>query len=208
VSDERGRPSAGGYMARDPHWITRGNVWRSVTSCGLFVRRAAHERIGGFDEQLGLGAGTPWGSGEETDYVLQALRERLLIFYEPSLRVFHPRKAAPLCRATLTRSWLYGKGAGYVLRKHGYGTASALYFGALPVASAAKAVLQAEPGRAIDRLVTSTARLIGWSTAASWRKAHATRSHEQARVRSMNVEPKTSATTAREPVAAPIDASA
>ena len=28
VSDERGRPSAGGYMARDPHWITRGNVWR------------------------------------------------------------------------------------------------------------------------------------------------------------------------------------
>ena len=44
-------------------------------------------RVGGFDEELGLGSGTPWHSGEEIDYLVRALATGAHLEYDPSLVV-------------------------------------------------------------------------------------------------------------------------
>lgn len=160
VCDERGRGSAGGFMSRRAQWITRSNVWRTATTPGLFVRRIVHETVGGFDEQLGVGA--KWGSGEETDYVLRAVERGFHLYYDPSFRVLHPRRVMPPRKGAAERGWGYGRGAGYVLAKNNYGPLATLYYAAIPLLAAPLALLRAEPGKAIERLWASAGRLSGW----------------------------------------------
>jgi glycosyltransferase involved in cell wall biosynthesis len=162
VTDERGRHSAGGFMSAGSHWITRSNVWRSAVSPGLFVRRAVHEAVGGFDERLGTGAGTPWGSGEETDYLLRAIRAGRRVWYDGDLVVHHPRPAEHAGRPGLGRSWAYGRGMGRVLRRHRYGLGSALYYASLSWGSAGVSCVRLAPGRALERAVMGMGRLAGW----------------------------------------------
>ncbi len=49
------------------------NVWQVILP-GMLMRREVFEDLGGFDEELGTGATTPWQSGEETDILLRCLR--------------------------------------------------------------------------------------------------------------------------------------
>jgi len=157
VTDERGRRSAGGYMAGRAQWITKRTVWRSVVSPGLFLRRRLVEAVGGFDEKLGVGAGTPWGSGEETEIVLRGLQRGWQVFYEPALVVHHPRRLL-----TFSRAWGYGRGMGFVLRRHRYPARSALYFGGLMWLSAINSLLHLHPGDALGRVVMGLGRWSGW----------------------------------------------
>jgi GT2 family glycosyltransferase len=58
-----------------------------VSSITLFCRRELFRKIGGFDSRLGVGQ---WfGAGEETDFVLRALRSGALFTYEPAAEVHH-----------------------------------------------------------------------------------------------------------------------
>ena len=85
--------------ATDPSWeqnaavLEPNNLWNRVISFTIFLRRALVERVGTFDERLGLGSGTLWSSGEEIEYVLRALRSGARVEYDPGLTVTHPRKA-------------------------------------------------------------------------------------------------------------------
>ncbi|MGI5864876.1 MAG: glycosyltransferase family 2 protein, partial [Myxococcales bacterium] len=81
--DEQGRPSAARWDDR-PGRIDRWNVWRRAISFSVFLRAKVARTIGGFDETLGVGAGTPWGSGEETDYLLRALEAGFDLRFDPS----------------------------------------------------------------------------------------------------------------------------
>ncbi len=72
--------------------ITPDTVWHTANSHTMFLRRELVERVGAFDEALGLGARTPWSSGEETDYLVRALRLGARIEYDPSLVITHPVK--------------------------------------------------------------------------------------------------------------------
>ena len=58
----------------------------------MFLRRELVERVGAFDEALGLGSGTRFASGEETDYLVRALRSGARLAYEPSLVITHPAR--------------------------------------------------------------------------------------------------------------------
>src|SRR6188472_2790644 len=73
TEDADGRRDAG--WGSEPAALTTRNVWNLVASAGLFLRRPLLERVGAFDEQLGIGGPGPWRSSEETDYVIRALRE-------------------------------------------------------------------------------------------------------------------------------------
>lgn len=100
--------------------IDRYNVWRRAISFSFFIRRSVVAEVGDFAEDLGLGAGTRWGSGEESDYLLRALAADFALHYEPSLFVFHesPRLAG---NADERRdAYLRGLGHGEVLRRHGF----------------------------------------------------------------------------------------
>jgi hypothetical protein len=76
-------------------------------------------RIGGFDVALGLGSGTRTAAGEETDYLVRALKAGAAIEYDPSLAVEH--ELYELDDASLSARGLRdGASLGYILRKHGF----------------------------------------------------------------------------------------
>ena len=103
----------------DPAVLTATNLWNRAISYTIFLRRAVTERVGRFDDALGLGSGTPWSSGEEIDYLVRALHAAANISYEPSLTVTH--EDHPLSTEELqARGYRDGASLGYILRKHGY----------------------------------------------------------------------------------------
>jgi len=105
---------------KQPGLITRENVWRTAITVTIFLRQALVERVGFFDETLSLGSGTPWGSGDETDYVLRALASGFTLGYDPSIVVYHEAPNPPFSRAAAERAYGYGMGNSRVLRMHGY----------------------------------------------------------------------------------------
>ncbi len=72
--------------------IRLDSIFHTAISYTIFLRRSVVDRVGGFDEQLGLGSGTAWSSGEEIDYLVRALRAGARVEYDPSLVVTHPVK--------------------------------------------------------------------------------------------------------------------
>lgn len=100
----------------EPAQLRRNDFWNRAISFTIFLRRSVVESVGAFDEQLGLGSGTPWHSGEEIDYLVRAIDSGARIDYDPELVVRHDiRENTP---AIGLRD---GASVGYVLRKHGYG---------------------------------------------------------------------------------------
>lgn len=94
------------------------NVWGRVASYTLFARREVYDAIGGFDESLGVGAGTPWGAGEDTDWVLRSLARGMKWMHDPALAVFHPPHHRGTGPADIVRARSYARGLGRVLRKN------------------------------------------------------------------------------------------
>ena len=99
----------------DPASLTDDNLWNRAISFSIFLRRRLVERVGPFDERLGLGSQEPWGSGEETDYLIRALRTGARIEYDPALVIHHD------VRPDDGRiGYRDGASMGFLLRKHGY----------------------------------------------------------------------------------------
>src|SRR5579871_590427 len=63
-----GRPR--GRWARRPALIGKYNIFGRCISFAIFLKRRLAERVGPFDETLGLGASTPWLGAEDYDYLL------------------------------------------------------------------------------------------------------------------------------------------
>ena len=117
TADDAGRSDKG--WGEGVTILRKGNVWNLVASAGLFLRRGVVERVGRFDERLGLGAAPPYTCSEETDYVIRALAAGARIEYDPSLVVEHELAAHD--RAGLrARGRREGASVGYLLRKHDY----------------------------------------------------------------------------------------
>ena len=77
------------------------------------------KRMGGFDENLGLGG--VWGSGEETDFAIRFLKSGHPICFRPEILVYH-RKINPLKGSmSLEKVRGYSLGFGALCKKHGLG---------------------------------------------------------------------------------------
>jgi glycosyltransferase involved in cell wall biosynthesis len=105
---------------------TRSNVWRSGNSNTLFARSETARQLG-FDEALGVGAATPFKSGEESDFLLRALAAGKRIYFDHDLLIHHAAVHAESEAAHLERARSYSTGFGYVLRKHDYGAGYLFY---------------------------------------------------------------------------------
>ncbi len=103
----------------DPHAgaLTRANIFRRAITFSMFLRRNVAQQFK-FDETLGVGAGTPWGAGEETDYLLRVIADGHVIFYDPSIAIWHMGRNGPYSAETYEKARRYGMGMGRVLRKH------------------------------------------------------------------------------------------
>jgi glycosyltransferase involved in cell wall biosynthesis len=132
--DAKGRNSVSRHLATSQQ-VSRATVFLAGNSNTIFVRGDSLAKVGGFDETLGAGAGTPYGSGEETDFLLRCLDEGLVVRFDHDLVVRHDqvREAADHGRVRT-----YSAGYGRVVRVHGLGLLSV----AKPVARASARALQ------------------------------------------------------------------
>jgi GT2 family glycosyltransferase len=157
--DETGHSSSS--WARDPALLTRENLWNRAISFTIFLRAPLVARVGRFDEQLGLGARSPWGSGEEIDYLVRALDAGARIEYDPGVVVTHPdKRVSPSARRSLgSRD---GASVGYILRKHAYSKRMVGRMFVRPLGGALVALAQRDRGQAAFHLSTLRGRLLGY----------------------------------------------
>lgn len=149
-----GGPSIGRFDRRGG-FLNRANVWIRGISFTIFLRSEVVREVGPFDESLG--AGTPWGSGEETDYLIRALRKGYRIRYCPEVTVLHPDKCLDPERARR-----YGRGMGRVLRKHGYPLWAVSYHLARALGGAVLYAATGNPRRSRSHLEVFRGRWEGW----------------------------------------------
>jgi glycosyltransferase involved in cell wall biosynthesis len=163
-TDRDGNVSAGG-IRRQAGPITRENVWHSGVSTSMFLRRDVFERVGGFDEELGLGCGGPFQSGEETDLLLRAVNHGYKLVFAPEVRVFHPLPPTAAVKGVIERNWSYALGMGRVLRKHDERAVSVAGWIGRAATGAMVAALQRNPAQARLRLGRALGLYAGWRCA-------------------------------------------
>jgi hypothetical protein len=154
--DAGGRSSPS--WAPDAARLDRDNLWNRAISFTIFLRASLVARVGSFDEQLGLGAGTPWSSGEEIDYLVRAVDAGARIEYDPTLVIRHEAKQQDL-QAVGARD---GASVGYILRKHHYPRTSVARKLVRPVGGVVLALVRGDPDRARFHLATFRGRLRGY----------------------------------------------
>jgi glycosyltransferase involved in cell wall biosynthesis len=155
-ADGRSSPS----WKRDAAALTDENLWNRAISSTIFLRRELVAAVGSFDEELGLGSGRPWSSGEEIDYLVRALRSGARIEYDPALTVTHD--ARPLDPPEL-RALRYRDGAsvGYILRKHRYSVHTQARMLLRPLGGALVSLLRLNTAQAQVHAATLRGRLAG-----------------------------------------------
>jgi ADP-heptose:LPS heptosyltransferase/glycosyltransferase involved in cell wall biosynthesis len=161
--DETGR-SINGRFASRAQFISRRSVWTTQAEWVTFYRRELLERLGGFDEELGLGSPSPWQAAEGPDLILKALQRRCVCYYDPSLYGRHREYDLddPASGMT-TKGLMYGRGMGYVLRRHHFGALSLLHWASRPLFTAIVSAASGKFHRAVYSLSVSLGRLEGWT---------------------------------------------
>ncbi|MDX1948202.1 MAG: glycosyltransferase family 2 protein, partial [Pirellulaceae bacterium] len=99
--------------------VNRRNLFGRAVEFTMFLRRDVVGDLR-YDEQMGVGAGTPWGADEGPDLMLRMLARGLTIEYFPDICIYHPDPALQPAERLLSRTMSYSRGRGYLYRKHGY----------------------------------------------------------------------------------------
>jgi GT2 family glycosyltransferase len=154
AQDAVGRSSAS--WRDDAAELTDHNLWNRAISFTIFLRREVVERVGSFDERLGLGSGEQWCSGEETDYLIRAVRSGARIAYDPSLVVLHDVRADDA-----RTGYRDGASVGYLLRKHHYPVRTVARMLVRPLGGAVLSLLRLDTARARFYLAAFRGRVHG-----------------------------------------------
>jgi glycosyltransferase involved in cell wall biosynthesis len=165
--DQQGTDSSGRWDD-EAGQITPINVWRRGTSFTIFLRQSTVAVLGPFDENLGVGANTPWGSGEDIDYLLRAINAGL--YYDPAITVVHPIQVAqpqvvqPQINEdkSFFKTYAYAMGRGRVLRKHNAPLWFVIYNWGRPLLGVTLSLLQGRLDRVRSYWATFQGRLQGW----------------------------------------------
>ena len=159
--NQDGWPSLGRWD-KDAGLVDRQNAWRRAISYTMFLRRGVIP-IQGFDETLGVGSGTLWGAGEETEILLRILQAGTNVWYDPTLTVRHPQSGKMLYDKTARRkAHSYGRGMGRVLRLHGYALPAVGYHLARPLIGTVVSLLTGRGRKASYHWAIFDGRLRGW----------------------------------------------
>jgi glycosyltransferase involved in cell wall biosynthesis len=132
AADEAGRDINGRY-SRTPHRIDHANVWISGIEWVMLFKKSALQAVEGFDEEIGVGASTPWQACEGQDILLRMLDKGLIGQFEPSFFGHHMEFGQLAPKAMQAKGREYGRGLGYVLRVHHYGWLSAAWWVGRPL---------------------------------------------------------------------------
>lgn len=120
AADETGR-SINGRFEPVAQRINPANVWTTGIEWMVFYRRTVLNAVNGFDDDIGIGAATPWQSSEHQDILIRAMAAGFTCWYDPAIAGHHEEivLGRPDAR-TLRKARGYARGMGFVLRLHGY----------------------------------------------------------------------------------------
>ncbi|MFT4800767.1 MAG: glycosyltransferase involved in cell wall biosynthesis [Flavobacteriaceae bacterium] len=108
--------------------ITKGNLLKTVIEAGIIVKSSKLNTVL-FDPNMGVGSPkTPYWSDEGPDFILRLLEKGLKFNYCPQFYMYHPNPVKTYNKKTALRSYKYGKGRGYFLKKHKYGFSHILFY--------------------------------------------------------------------------------
>ena len=162
-ADENGR-SINGRFASRARFIDRRSVWIAQSESATFYRRELLEYLGGFDEELGIGSASPWQAAEGPDLILNALKRGYACYYDPALYGFHREYNVDDPTEGMTRRGrMYGRGMGYVLRRHRYGFLALLNWVLRPLVTAFISAICGRIHRVAYSLSVSVGRAEGWA---------------------------------------------
>jgi glycosyltransferase involved in cell wall biosynthesis len=94
------------------------NIFRTSQSYTYFVKRTWQSQSLAFDEGLGIGSKTSFGSGEDTDFLLTAMHRGMKGRFLGRWHIVHPCKDVRHGGITEERFYSYGLGMGRVQGKH------------------------------------------------------------------------------------------
>ncbi len=114
IVNEMNAVSGNARFDATPGYVTLSNLWRRTCAATIFFTKETIKAIGNFDEELGPGAGTPWGGAEDIDYPARAIKAGCQIFYDPQICVFHPDLSIAAQTDERRRAYVYGAGIGRV----------------------------------------------------------------------------------------------
>jgi len=160
-TSEDGQPILGRFE-RAAQWICRSNVWTTQIEWIAFWRRDLLERLAGYDEMIGIGASSPWQSAEGQDLMLRALAAGARCWYDPELNahdqsIDRRNPDSPF----IVKARAYGRGMGYVMRKHRVGYRTSLYYLSRAVGGSLLAAVSRELPLARYHAATALGRLEG-----------------------------------------------
>lgn len=159
--DASGALSNGRFL-KETTLVDRYNIWVAGNSNGVFVCRDWAVQVGGFDETLGVGSGTRFGAGEETDFLLHILAGGGWIVFRHDIFVHHDQVNQTFDVPSLDRARLYAQGFGRVLRLHDYALSYALFRSARSFCAALLGLLGGRLGYCHFKLIWAVGTLAGY----------------------------------------------
>ena len=93
-------------------------VFRTSVGYAYFIRSQGVARAVRYDEGIGPGANTPYLASEDSDFILAAIKAGARGRFEAKWHIGHPVKDIRNASVQKDRVYVYGKGMGFVHRKH------------------------------------------------------------------------------------------
>lgn len=162
VISQDGQVSAYSRFDETTGLVSLTNVWRRTCTFTIFLKQKVLETIGGFDEMMGPGAGTPWVGGEDIDYPVRAMRAGFTILYLPEIQVFHPNPFDQGLEEMAKRAYTYGAGIGRVWKKHHFPLWFIAYYLIRPLGGALVSLVTGEWPKAYYHWNALCGRFKGW----------------------------------------------
>ena len=130
-----GRPSMLRWQA-EPGAVTARNFLRTSIMSTMFFRRSWLERVGEFDQGMGVGSPGWYGACEESDLLLRVIEAGGSVPYLPDLLVYQDEPRDHVDDAFVAKMLSYGCGQGHLWRKRSLPTSQLAYFCARKLAAA------------------------------------------------------------------------
>ena len=105
------------YPKKDTYLNNTSEIFNSISSVSFAIK--SNKKIF-FDNKIGLGSKSIYQSGEETDYILKAIRNfNFKVYFKRNIYLFHEIKQVSLL-TEIKKNFFYGCGWSYVVKKNNF----------------------------------------------------------------------------------------
>ena len=149
--------------AKHASQIQKMTIHSQCIEFALFLRRSQLGDLR-FDEQMGVGALSPWQSDEGPDLLLRLEETGVRGYYDPKFAAWHARPVTCYDAKAIDRTYRYACGNGYFYRKHRYPRWFFAYQMFRTLGGLLVALLTVNSGKARLYLARLRGRWRGWNT--------------------------------------------